>query len=594
MRKVIIGSGILIVVALGGLVKLRSSQPADWAQRPQPVSNKTEDDEQNNPSPESQSEIKPENPETENQPPGQDASAVIKEKKQEDYVVDESGKHYPLRSYKTLALPNDPSAAQWWVSNTGIDSLWDMGAGSYTPTIAVIDTGFALKHQEFNSRLYTNSGESGATSSENPSLLNCTDQSLTLDESCNVIDDDFDGIIDNESGSTTYQNSSLINCTDQGVTLDKSCNLVDDDGNGLIDDAHGFDFVNFDRSSQAGETNPSGAGTTHGTAVMGIAAATGNNGVGIAGANWNGKLLPLQALDDDEYGNTISVGRAIRYAADQGADVISISLGTSLPDDFVRNAVAYAISKGSIVVAAAGNDGCDCMLYPAQYNEVLAVGASDQNDEPTWFSSYGTALDVLAPGISMTSAYWTASNGTSSYASGLAGTSFATPLVSGMLATLKSQQPTASTQQLTALLTEQTNRIALGANQNHSSTLGYGRVDASLLASRLSTPKNPALRYMFGPLSYGNKLGSYEVTGSTKVYQCEGNRPGTTTIYRLNKGVQTLYTTSLVEQYKAVEDGYSSNVLGSNFCTNLPADQPQQIRMISIAGEFENNSPVKF
>ncbi|HEX5798024.1 MAG TPA: S8 family serine peptidase, partial [Candidatus Saccharimonadales bacterium] len=239
--------------------------------------------------------------------------------KSDEKIITKDGKTYPLRVYKPLDLPNDTYANQWWVEPTGMEAAWETPAGSEDLTIAIIDTGFGLAHQEFAGRWATNSGESGAAVSEAASKLNCSDRSLPLNRSCNNIDDNFDGIIDNESGFTTVENPSWLNCSDQSVALDKSCNRIDDDGNGLVDDWRGWDFSNYDHNVQAGETNPDGEGTTHGTMTAGVLGATGDNNVGIAGVNWHAKILPIQALDDDEYGDSLTVGESIYYAVDQGA-----------------------------------------------------------------------------------------------------------------------------------------------------------------------------------------------------------------------------------------------------------------------------------
>ncbi|MES2971203.1 MAG: S8 family serine peptidase [Patescibacteria group bacterium] len=519
-------------------------------------------------------------------------TSPIEEQRHGEFLVAEDGNVYPIERYKTLFTPNDPYASQWWHSKVGLQAAWDFSIGSNQTTLAIIDTGFALQHEDFANRWYENTGEKGATAAQQPSRLNCTEQSLALNKSCNVIDDNFDGIIDNESGLTTLQNRSLRNCTDQGRALEKDCNMVDDDGNGLIDDKSGWDFVNYERSVQAGETNPSGSGTTHGTMVAGVAAATGNNAKGTAGADWFTKILPIQALDDDSYGDTLTVSRSIRYAADQGADVISISLGTASPDTYMRQAVAYAISKGSIVVAAAGNDGCQCMSYPARYDEVIAVGASDQNDALTSFSSWGDTLDVIAPGISMISSTWTNANQTSAYAGGIAGTSFSAPLVAGMLSLARSHQPQASAGQLVAALTEQTNRLSLPSTVSKSTQLGYGRLESAALISRVRTSLMPIFRYGFSPISGGNFLGVYEPAKPFLAYTCETTRPGTSPIYRLSKGATIFYTVSEVERYQAIAQGYTSTLF-SNACMNLPTDQPQIIRSLSIPREFENRNPDK-
>jgi subtilisin family serine protease len=80
-----------------------------------------------------------------------------------------------------LSTPNDPSAEQWWFSKIGLDKTWDKPTGNYQTTLAIIDTGFALNHEEFSNRFYQNSGETGVAISENPSQLNCSDQNIPLD-----------------------------------------------------------------------------------------------------------------------------------------------------------------------------------------------------------------------------------------------------------------------------------------------------------------------------------------------------------------------------------------------------------------------------
>ena len=112
-------------------------------------------------------------------------------------AVAADGTSYPNHEYKALAIPNDPSASQPWVAQANLSAAWDTPRGSSPTLLAIIDTGFALKHLEFAGRFYTNPGESGPTNSEAPSRLNCTDQHIPLDKSCNLIDNNGDGIISN-------------------------------------------------------------------------------------------------------------------------------------------------------------------------------------------------------------------------------------------------------------------------------------------------------------------------------------------------------------------------------------------------------------
>lgn len=525
----------------------------------------------------------PPKPATENERP-----SFAQETIHEGTVVS-GGKKYPLRTYRTTALPNDPYADEWWVSAINLDKTWDIPRGSNDTLLAVVDTGFALNHEEFQDRWYANPGESGTTLNENPSKYNCTGRGLPLDKSCNLIDDDGDGTVDNESGSTERENPSQLNCTDQSRTLDKNCNLVDDDNNGLVDDHKGWDFINWDRSVQAGEVNPAGDGTQHGSLVAGVAAATGNNGKGIAGVDWGTKILPVQALDDDSYGHTVSVGRAIRYAVSQGADVISLSLGTPYHDEFVRNAIREATAAGSIIVAASGNDGCECILYPANYPEVVAVGALNTNLTPASFSNWGNNLDVMAPGVSLRTTSWSAANPTNAYGYA-SGTSLATPVVSGMLTRMLSHQPDASPLQMIAALTENTNRLTISGTTAKTKTLGFGGLDSHKVTQRLLTPFNPAQLYVLSAVSNGTRLTPdkpAEVNKPFRPYQCEPGKTGTTPIYDLAKQNSRLFTASASERQRALELGYTSSML-SYSCVQLPHDRPLYMRSLSILREFKN------
>ncbi len=497
--------------------------------------------------------------------------------KTEDKIITKDGRAYPLRVYKTMLTPNDPSYNQWWVAQNGMQAVWDIPAGPSEVKIAVIDTGFALNHQELSGRWAINNGESGVAIAENPSKLNCSDQSLPLNMSCNNIDDNYDGIVDNESGATTSQNPSRLNCTDQSLPLDKSCNNIDDDDNGLIDDYRGYDFSNFDANPMAGEINPTGSGTTHGTRVAGVLGATGNNTVGIAGVNWHAKILPLQAIDDNGYGDSYTVGEAIYYAADQGADIISLSLGTGSTDPYLRTAILYALDKGSIIVAASGNDGCNCISYPANYPEVIAVGAIAPDGNPAAFSNYGSELDILAPGQSMMAPTYSSVNQTSAYSTS-SGTSFATPFVAGIIGLARSSQPSATWEEITGALFENSDRRTLTLTSPRSNTLGFGVSMASDMLSRLRSPYDVVQRYQF---SGGT------ITGSTRSYQCESGVIPATRYYELKKSGIYRYTSNLRELSKYQQLGWSSRSV-AYVCMGLPTDNIDILRNIDIPSETLN------
>jgi hypothetical protein len=515
-------------------------------------------------------------------------SPYVQEYASGDVVISDTGTTYPSRTYKTQSLPNDPAADQWWVHSATLPTLWDTASGTSNTLLAIIDTGFALDHEEFAGRWYQNTSETGLTTLEAASKYNCSDRSIVLNQSCNLIDDNYDGIVDNEAGTTTEENPSQLNCSDQLRVLDKLCNMIDDDDNGLVDDWRGWDFMNFDNSVQAGDINPNGSGTKHGSYVTGVAAANANNGKGIAGVNWKTKILPIQALGDNGSGTSISVARGIRYAVAQGADVISMSLGGSYPDSYTREAIKEAIANGVIVVAASGNDGCDCISYPANYPEVVAVGALDESNNRAYFSSYGDNLDILAPGTNLYTASWSPSNQTTGYAGGISGTSLATPIVSGLLTSLTGVYPDLAPSEIVAIITENTNRLSMASDMPWSATLGHGTIDSYKALQRPLLAQSPAIRYGFAPISHGDGLSSstnYEPITAKSLHACEAGQYGSTKVYKLTKSAAEFYSVSEVEIYHAVADGYSKTFFAYT-CIGLPVDRPYIARLFNIHAEF--------
>ena len=590
-----VGAGLAVVVIAAIFVYALRQPPTTISQSPSP-SDASLSDSQYQTHASQRSNVAIAHSETPETTPNTDAApqySKLASRNVIDKTITIDNKTYPLRTYQPLFTPNDPYGTQSWTNNARFTQAWDIPASSTPATIAIIDTGIALGHEDFSNRWYKNTGELGSASTESPSVLNCTDRNLSLSANCNLVDDDHDGVVDNEIGAVSHENPSRRNCSAQGRPLAKDCNLIDDDKNGYVDDASGWDFINGDNSPQAGQFNSAGSGTTHGTAVTGVAAATGNNNKGIAGANWEAKILPLQALDDDSYGDTYSVGRAILYAAAQKADVINISLGSSAPDPFVQQAIHTAIASGSIVVAASGNDGCDCIAYPANYPEVVSVGALNESNQRASFSSWGNNIDIVAPGTNITTTDWSAGNPVSSYSSGWNGTSFAAPLVSGLLAKLHSYQPTATQLQLFAAITENTNRLSVPSSIAHDAYLGFGGIDSNKATQRMVASQVSNQLYAFSPVSLGNisSLGSpAEKIGTYGAIQCSASVIGSTPIYRLVKGSDQFLTISSTEMSNAVQVGYTSQFF-SYICLEQPHDTATSIRNINVFHEFYNTYP---
>ena len=177
----------------------------------------------------------------------------------------------------------------------------------------------------------------------------------------------------------------------------------------------------------------------HGTHVAGTIGALTNNSAGVAGTNWSVSLVAVKVLNASGSGSYSAVSSGIKWAADNGAKVINISLGGYLPSSTLKSAVDYAWNKGVVLACAAGNDGMNWKLYPAAYANCIAVAATDKNDAKASFSNYGSSwVDVAAPGVNIlstmpnSSVYLGTQYGYFQDYDSLNGTSMATPHVAGV------------------------------------------------------------------------------------------------------------------------------------------------------------------
>ncbi len=243
--------------------------------------------------------------------------------------------------------------------------------------------------------------------------------------------------------------------------------------------SNGYDYVNQDNEP----IDDHG----HGTYVAGLVAAKTNNSEGIAGVNWNSTVMPLKAIGADGSGYVDDLIDAIRYAADNGASVISMSLGFALgPGESVpalEEAMQYAYEKEVVCVASAGNEG-DSVLYPAAYdNYCLAVAATDYNDSrPSW-SNFGPEVDVAAPGLRIVSLVPTwlpaliwKDFTLPPYGFG-DGTSASTAIVSGFVSLIKSLKPGMKPDEVMDVVrfsAEDVNEIDYPGKDEF---IGYGRIN---------------------------------------------------------------------------------------------------------------------
>lgn len=258
------------------------------------------------------------------------------------------------------------------------------------------------------------------------------------------------------------------------AVLDTGINLTHEDLQNDI--VPGYNFINNDG-------NPAD-GNGHGTHVAGIAAAIINNGKGIAGIAGGAKIMPIKVMDDSGSGSYSTIINGVRYAADHGAKVISMSLGGSGTSQAMQDAVDYATSHGVSVVAASGNNN-GAVSFPGNCNGVITVGAIDSNNQRASFSNYGPEMDVVAPGVNIISSF---KNGDSSYTA-MSGTSMATPFVSGVAALVRAANPSLSTAAVTNIIDQSATDLGTAGFDNY---YGYGLVDANKAVSLAMQGQNGA------------------------------------------------------------------------------------------------------
>jgi len=233
----------------------------------------------------------------------------------------------------------------------------------------------------------------------------------------------------------------------------------------------------------------------HGTHCAGIAAAEINNGVGIAGvAAWNPnvansrayvQLMPVKVLSSSGSGSLDAVARGITWAADNGAHILSLSLGSGSGAQQLQDAVNYAWNRGCLIVAAAGNGGSSSPQYPAYYTNCIAVAATDSSDRLASFSQYGSWVDIAAPGVGILSTI--PNNRYASYD----GTSMACPHVAGAAAVLWSHNPSLTNAQLRAVL--ETNVDPYQPYSGRTIAPNAGRLNVYRALQAVSNPTQPSL-----------------------------------------------------------------------------------------------------
>ncbi|MFH2104625.1 MAG: S8 family serine peptidase [Parcubacteria group bacterium] len=318
-------------------------------------------------------------------------------------------------------------------------------------------------------------------------------------------------------------------------------NSIDDDGNGYVDDIHGYDFYNGD----ADPIDDHG----HGTHCSGTIAAVTNNNKGVAGTSWNSQIMGVKFLGAGGSGWLSDAVSSIEYAADNGADVLSNSWGGWGSSQTLQDAINYAYSKGTVVVAAAGNSNWDTSYYqPAGLENVVTVAATDYTDSKASFSNYGDEVDVAAPGVDILSLKADGTSMGSTVGSNYtraSGTSMACPHVAGATALIWSENSNYTNQEVEQVL--ETTADDLG-DIGFDVYFGYGRINAlaalhgeplpvSTTYSSISIDTSPIYLGQYGTVTVTLK-NTYNIPISGKEITLSSNR-GTDTIIPLQTHTNT-------------------------------------------------------
>lgn len=344
-------------------------------------------------------------------PPEADVFRVIEVFKNCEFTV--YAEPYYIRKF--YFTPNDPSISQQYaLTNIQAYLAWDYCQGDPDVVVCIDDTGIDIDHPDLVNNLWVNPGE----------------------------DLNGNGIVD--PGET---------------------NGVDDDQNGHVDDFWGWDFVGNDNNPNDDAFILGG----HGTHCSGIASAVTNNGVGIAGTGFSASIMTARV------GYSILVlypFEGVEYAIENNADVISMSWGGGGYSQTEQDMFNYANELGITCVAAAGNDGSSSPGYPASYNNVISVAATDQQDLKASFSNYGSTIDVSAPGVSIYSTYL---NG--NYQN-MDGTSMACPMAAGLATLIKAAYPDLQADCIEMVMKYSADNID-AINPGYEGALGSGRINAN-------------------------------------------------------------------------------------------------------------------
>jgi serine protease len=316
--------------------------------------------------------------------------------------------------YNTSSLPNDFQQQQWSLIKVRAEEAWGLTTGNSNIVIAVVDNAVLHSHADLAANRWIN---------------------------------------------TTEQN---------GLPG------FDDDLNGFADDIYGYDVADGDANPEPPLGTLNTSGFMHGTHCAGIAVGVTNNGLGMASLSYNCKLMSVKCSSNSTDGNELSSAQdGIFYAMRAGADIISMSFGSPADAVVTQLVINQAYANGVVLIGAAGNENNSIENFPGAHSNVVAVGATDQNDVKAGFSNFGSWVDVMAPGVSI---YSTLPENGTTYGE-RSGTSMATPLVAALAGLIKSYFPGLTNAQVKDKILQGCENID-ALNPGFTGQLGAGRINA--------------------------------------------------------------------------------------------------------------------
>jgi PKD repeat protein len=401
---------------------------------------------------------------------------------------------------QTSFTPNDPQfPSQWNLAQIGAANAWNLSLGNPLVRVAVVDDAVLVSHQDLAPSIWVNP-------LENPN------------------------------------------------------NALDDDGNGYVNDVSGWDAADNDNNPAPPLAFATSSVFTHGTHCAGIVGAATNNGIGIASIGAGLKIIPVKCNNDATPGPTLPAAYdGVTYAITLQPEVMSLSWGG--PGYAATNQLLFdlAFANDIVVVAAAGNSNVATPMYPASYNHVISVAATDPSDLKASFSNYGATIDVSAPGVNILS---TLAGNTSDYGQ-MSGTSMACPLTAGLCGLMRSFNPAKTATQIEACLESTADPID-ALNPGYVGQLGSGRINAfnalqcvsgTPIAAFTQNPTNvcPGFAVQFTDQSYGSPTSwSWTFPGGT---------PGTSTLQNplITYNTPGTYSVTLTVSNLAGTDTYTFN-----------------------------------